>query len=232
MRISQQAVDWLTTTQTASVLHKYDTVWNLINQDKRVISLISSDIPMGAFAWQIDNTVSFSNKIHVQNGTIQIGSRLLDSKDATLWQARPIWHTMHKFQEETSGKFHGLSALLIAIASRNRTLVTYATRTLAGRGRGLTPEGDDVLMGVIYALWSKGFPRGWMRTIAETAIPMTTSLSAEMLRSAAHGNADQPWHWMLDKGDPTAIVEIGDSSGRAAWTGYTATLGILNRQAL
>lgn len=108
---------------------------------------------------------------------------------------------------------------------RDLSEVREAARGLAGRGIGLTPSGDDVLMGVLYALWVWKPERALLEAIVRRAAPRTTTLSAAFLRAAAEGEASYAWH-RLAGGDPGAIVDIlatGHSSGREAWAAFVTT---------
>ena len=67
-------------------------------------------------------------------------------------------------------------------------------RGLVGRGRGLTPSGDDTLCGVLLALRAAADPAARAARRALTAalaplLPRTTALSASLLLAAAEGYA-------------------------------------------
>jgi hypothetical protein len=85
------------------------------------------------------------------------------------------------------------SALVTADISSAQTI----TSQLAGLGQGLTPAGDDFIMGVVLAAWII-HPREVASVLAEEitkiAVPLTTSLSASWLRSAGRGEAGILWH--------------------------------------
>lgn len=85
---------------------------------------------------------------------------------------------------------------------------------LAGRGPGLTPAGDDVLIG--YAAGLGLFAGAWGEAlgIAETAAPLTTALSATLLRHAVRGELPEPAHALIERGDPSPLLDFGHSSGR------------------
>jgi hypothetical protein len=105
-------------------------------------------------------------------------------------------------------------------------------------GNGLTPAGDDFLMGAIYALWALRSPEEahqLANLTVEMAVPLTTSLSGAWLRAAARGEAAQPWHdlvsGLIDGNKATVagavdqILAIGHSSGADALAGFTAVIG-------
>ena len=130
--------------------------------------------------------------------------------------------------------------LFRGIVSDNTQNVLLGASSVAGLGVGLTPSGDDFLIGVIYALWvvfdSEDAAR-WSRTIVESASPHTTMLSAAMLQEASEGNAAEHWHILVDvlaEGDAidveqacSGILSVGHTSGADALTGFLLTLDLL-----
>ena len=90
---------------------------------------------------------------------------------------------------------------------------------LAGRGEGLTPAGDDVLIGYAAGLVLFHGRRAEARGIAETAAPLTTALSVTLLRHAAEGELPEPAHALLELGDAEPLLRFGHSSGRAILAG-------------
>lgn len=81
-----------------------------------------------------------------------------------------------------------------------------AAELLAGLGGGLTPAGDDFLMGAMLWAWLvHPEPRCFGRVLSQTAGPRTTLLSAAWLRAAAEGLCSAPWHRLL-----TALSEGGE----------------------
>jgi hypothetical protein len=70
---------------------------------------------------------------------------------------------------------------------------------LAGLGGGLTPAGDDFLIGAMLAAWlAHPAPEPFGRALAAAAVPRTTTLSAALLRATARGECSAPWHALLD----------------------------------
>src|SRR5690606_7025438 len=71
------------------------------------------------------------------------------------------------------------------------------TSKLAGLGIGLTPAGDDFLMGAIHAAWMihpQEVAKNISKEIANIAVPLTTSLSGAWLKSASKGETGELWH--------------------------------------
>lgn len=130
--------------------------------------------------------------------------------------------------------------LLRSLPAGKRRGVREAAAELAGLGVGLTPSGDDFLVGVMHAQWALGEsgPGGrWTGFLAEAAVPRTTPLSAEWLRAAAEGEAMALWHELfgaLVDDDKRAVrealarlVRVGHSSGSDALAGFVLALGVL-----
>ena len=86
--------------------------------------------------------------------------------------------------------------------------------SLAGRGPGLTPAGDDILAGYAAGLTLFHGLRDEAMAIAGVAGPLTTRLSATLLEHAARGELAEPAHAYLERGDADALDRFGHSSGR------------------
>lgn len=128
--------------------------------------------------------------------------------------------------------------LLQGIERADRTSISKASKGLAGIGPGLTPAGDDFLLGVMHGVWATHPPelaQELCAPVAKAATPRTHTLSAAWLEAAAAGEAGQPWHELilaLGQGDETglraaamAILPTGHTSGSDALGGF---LSILN----
>jgi hypothetical protein len=106
---------------------------------------------------------------------------------------------------------------------------------LLGRGAGLTPDGDDVLAGLLVAASALGDPRlpAWRAaTRAAMATRRTTAVSVGMLHAALDGWAAPPLAEALralcGPDDPTpavdALLAVGSSSGRSLLDGVLYVL--------
>lgn len=133
-----------------------------------------------------------------------------------------------------------VSSLPIASLKSDIAGAKEITSKLAGLGSGLTPAGDDFILGAIYAAWIIHPPETaqiLVEEIANTAAPLTTSLSAAWLRSAGRGEAGNLWHQFFDAlvaagriAHPTysmavqeavdKILAVGETSGADALAGF------------
>jgi Protein of unknown function (DUF2877) len=82
---------------------------------------------------------------------------------------------------------------------------------LAGRGPGLTPLGDDILVGYIAAATLAGKDAS---ELAERSAPRTTALSGTLIRLAARGHLPEVAHRLLEDGDPEPLLDFGSTSGK------------------
>ena len=84
---------------------------------------------------------------------------------------------------------------------------------LAGHGEGLTPAGDDLLLGYIagLVLFRRSFDLA--HHVAEVAARRTTALSATLLRHAAKGEVPEQVHTLLVHGDAGPLAHWGRTSG-------------------
>jgi hypothetical protein len=104
---------------------------------------------------------------------------------------------------------------------------------LAGLGGGLTPAGDDFIVGVLLAGWAGLYGEGRERlgaAIVEAAAPATTLLSAAYLRSAVRGECTAHWHELFNsllrsdaevaRGAIGSLMSVGHTSGADAFAGF------------
>jgi hypothetical protein len=110
--------------------------------------------------------------------------------------------------------------------------VGRAAARLAGLGPGLTPAGDDFLLGLLAWAWlthPSPLAFGWV--VSSAAIPRTTALAGAWLQAAASGHLAAPWHRFLEalaadasgselQADLNAILAHGATSGADALAGF------------
>lgn len=133
--------------------------------------------------------------------------------------------------------WHDLKSGLIG---NDMSVVVSSVHSLAGLGEGLTPAGDDFLLGVIYSMWIMGEARdlSTISLIVSEAKPLTTKLSAAWLSAAGSGEAGIMWHWLMkaiqtgNEKEVTSIASrigrVGHTSGADALSGFIASAKLLS----
>jgi hypothetical protein len=129
----------------------------------------------------------------------------------------------------------GAFDLVQGLKIQDMELGLKGVRLLAGLGGGLTPAGDDFIVGTLLAIWAGLYGSGrdsLAQTIVEAAAPLTTTLSAAYLRAAAQGECISHWHHLfaaLQGSDPEAtriavksLLSIGHTSGADGLAGFLA----------
>lgn len=117
------------------------------------------------------------------------------------------------------------------LQTRNPSQLSSAAGKLAGLGGGVTPSGDDFLMGAVHALWMLLEAEQAARlaeALVETAVPRTNRISQAWLRAAARGEAGYEWHvlvYELSGGGPLReaaawLIRRGHTSGADAMAGF------------
>ncbi len=130
-----------------------------------------------------------------------------------------------------------ISNLSLSLANKDTSAVKDIAAKLAGLGSGLTPSGDDILVGAIYAAWIIHPPKianVLAQEIVDVAAPLTTSLSTAWLMSGGRGEAGILWHELFNvlfSADLPAIglqmtklLSVGHTSGADALTGFLRTI--------
>lgn len=243
-----QVIAWIKNGRPARILHLFDEVVNLVNDLGNVISLSTTAIGPGPFSLIMDDTfptaisqISIEDKIETdsENQSFTIGALQFATSQLPLWNPRPDWELLKRALPMTSISERSLPPevetqlenLLRAYVVGDFAAGRLAVEAMAGLGTGLTPSGDDVLMGTIYALWVWTPNSLWIDLIAGWAEPLTTTLSAAYLRAAFRGEATIHWHNLV-AGEPDAvdqILSIGHSSGREAWAGFSTAYNTILR---
>jgi hypothetical protein len=123
--------------------------------------------------------------------------------------------------------------LVEALASGEAAEAMTSAASLAGLGGGLTPSGDDFIIGAMYALRLYVEPARAdeiSRHLADASGAKTVRISQAWLKAAARGEASLTWHRLcgaLLKGDPAGIessardlLAVGHTSGADALAGF------------
>lgn len=254
---------WLENSHTLRVLHIFDRACNLINEKHEVVSVVTGEIGNGPFNLVVENAILFTRNITLQSpisynvSHLQIDNIIVQTHHAQLWDAHPNWGTFHykrgpilqRVKELAEYPFvpilqffakhphKGTSSLSSSLALADLPSAVHAAKKLAGLGPGLTPSGDDYIMGALYAGWiihPKEIAERIAKEVATETAPLSTSLSGAWLKAAGNGEAGIAWHAFLEAlaaGEPSAveiqfsnILSIGATSGSDAMAGFIDTV--------
>ena len=240
----------------------YSHSCNIIGDDGRIITLALPSIGKGPFSIVIEGENPFTfitTKMCVRSDRhgLAVDNMLFIHLDGVeCWEPR-LFQFPHSFYLKTSivallkdytqwfREANGISidemvkgrlvigakALQDALSNGHSTKKTVSY--LAGLGFGLTPSGDDYLLGVMASLWLTG-NTSRLDEIAETADRKTTSLSANLLNAASKGEFSESWHQLVkgifSQDTKTAqdaifnFAQIGAFSGRDSLAGFATHL--------
>ena len=131
---------------------------------------------------------------------------------------------------DLASAFANISKLQQALRTRDTTRAVEPINELLGLGQGLTPSGDDCVLGVLRAL--NRLPQGdlqeFNQRVIEAAYDKTTLLSANLIECAANEQGDERLMNVVDGiiiGKPSidacveCVLDWGNSSGVDALMG-------------
>jgi len=225
--------------------------FNLVIPRLRKSVEMRSDLDVARQTSEVFSDTHGESAVSIRGNQLTLGSLVIDTSNALLWSPRPAWEMLHANRDNILKQLISLSipncqphlpySLLSTFSSAlvkvdiSSTLKT--TSKLAGLGAGLTPAGDDFLLGAMHAAWII-HPLEQAKVITEviagTAAPLTTSLSAAWLRAAGRGEAGAVWHdffnalLMADSSTVqlriVKLLSIGHTSGADAFAGFIMTI--------
>jgi hypothetical protein len=263
LSLAPDVLNWLALSQHPRILHVFDHACNLLNERREVLSIVTPQIGNGPFNLVVEDAVLFSDslnaksQISIHTDQLRLGDLTINTADANLWSSRPDWDLLHtrradiidqlvklsitNYREAPHSHWGQLSSVLFfnslasSLVSADLPSSLTAAKQLAGLGVGLTPTGDDFILGALLAVWIIHPPEiasVLAEEITNIAAPLTTSLSAVWLRSAGRGEAGILWHKFFDtliftdsEQIQTAtdnILAIGETSGADALAGFVS----------
>lgn len=136
--------------------------------------------------------------------------------------------------------------LLVGLEAGDVERITWGAGRLTGLGPGLTPAGDDFLVGLMAGLraWPALLAADWTveracRLIVQVAANRTTVLSAAWIRHAAAGEFAEPWHDLIRalassdnapiRNAADHVLDTGATSGADAMAGFVAPFLVWHR---
>ena len=244
---------------TGSVVGIYKDFCNILGNDGRMITIAISPIGKSPFSILIEWQYLFTSIIPKMNVRadqygINVGDIIFIRLDnAETWDSKMLQfpHTFGLKASSTELLFDSTQWFeptfknssdkyvidkLISGAKRlqhalvNRHPIKKPVTYLAGLGFGLTPSGDDYLLGVMASLWITKNTH-FLDEIAWLSSQKTTSLSAAYLMAASKGDFSECWHDLARSvlyQDPknlrdsiSKFIQIGASSGQDALAGFS-----------
>jgi hypothetical protein len=197
-------------------------------------------------------------------GHLKIGDLVLDARAARVWRPAPApmpatgvgdLGAVHRLVLRSADRRTGglVPALERALARRDRDRVTRCVASLVGRGPGLTPSGDDALVGLLAALHrlapaGDGSPTApphrlapareraameLLRTAIAAHLHCTADISAHYLRLAVAGHVGERLVALCDALAAAASPDEIETAAAAviatgATSGADALLGVLS----
>lgn len=164
----------------------------------------------------INAPAAYAGEPYLEPGRLRFGPDVLE------WEHAPTWRPP-ALPGGTAGAAERLGALPPTAP------MEVPLEDLLGRGPGLTPSGDDVVLGLLLAEARWGLPRH-EHLVAE-AQRRTTTLSANLIELAARGDADERLlelvDWVAAGGPaPTEFLRWGAHSGEAVLQGVRLALAM------
>jgi hypothetical protein len=253
---------FLTATREGSVLAVFERSAYL-DLGGRVLALTSGPRARGPLAIVVPDAGALrplapGDPVHLESGTLQVGGHRVVLNGADEWdaslpptdladdaaaheasyravlaelRARPPAESMVSLVERALDAIGDVLSGTDDPARLSRTVA----HEIAGRGPGLTPSGDDLLLGITHALtlWPRLAVRvggiAIRQLIADAARPHTTRISAAYLDAAARGLATEPWHDLVRilhcsgpdlQAAARRLLQMGETSGADALTGF------------
>ncbi len=258
LSIAPAARDWLRLSRRVRWLHVFDHACNLMNERGEVLSIVSRYIGDGPFNLVIpadglifSNFLNVGSQITITSDRIILGDIRIDTQNVMLSSPRPDWESLHSHKDRILNQLISspvidydlsipdslLSALFASVSTADAQSSCVAARKLAGLGAGLTPAGDDILLGAVLAarlIHPFKIATLLAEAIANTAAPLTTSLSAAWLMAAGKGDVASSWHQFFDalisedakavQDSVDRILAVGHTSGADALAGFLGSL--------
>jgi hypothetical protein len=125
-----------------------------------------------------------------------------------------------------------VAGLTVALGAGDRSGAAKVAARLIGLGPGLTPSGDDVLVGIEAALHALAHPSAGFLALAMADVDeRTTDVAATLLRHAAAGEFAERLHTLLaallGRDDKTIPAAIDRAVAWGATSGTDCLLGVL-----
>ena len=232
-----------------------DELWTVVargGHDAALTVRLSGVIVPGDLGLRIHDPVC------VRSRHVRVGAAVIDARTAVRWMPQMYDVDLYGLGERVAeleaaarhvawaGSWPFAAAVVEALASGDRSDLDDAVRRTTGRGPGLTPAGDDVLVGVLAVLTAPGVAADCepvaarLRAALAPALPTTTEISRALLGQASDGHVSRPV-WELARtvlsGSAAAasaqaradVLSTGATSGGDTCVGLVAACRLLSR---
>jgi hypothetical protein len=196
--------------------------------------------------------------VYVRSRHIRAGAAVIDARTAVRWVPRGYDADLSGLSGRVAelgaaarhvawaGSWPLAGAVTDALAAGCRAGLHDAVRRATGRGPGLTPSGDDVLVGVLAVLTAPAVAArcaplaARLRAALAPALPTTTEISRALLSQASHGHVSRPvWELasaLLSGGAAASftqaradVLSTGATSGGDTCAGLAGACQLLSR---
>jgi Protein of unknown function (DUF2877) len=244
------------------IVSRFERACNLMDREGRIIALTGPSSGKGPFCIVLHAAGDLFDHLQprqcasIDAHSIVLGDCCIPLCDAPVWDATlppigrplrlrpPLAALLHPYTawppswsrrsvDVTTARVLAQGAHSLMAAIERRIGLAAAAQQLAGLGPGLTPAGDDYVLGVMAALWLLG-ERDPLPAVAAACATRTTLLSDAFLRAAAQGQFMEGWHHLahaLDRQDEPGsrravrqIAAFGATSGRDSLAGFARVL--------
>lgn len=245
------------------VVSRFPRACNLMDTEGRVITLALPSVGNGPFFVVLDAAEGLFKKlqphqpIYIDSEQITLGPWCMSLRTAHVWDStlptcgpafclsRAIAGILQPYTDwpqssvsdtpvtRSTARLLAQGARALMGAVERKTGIAEAVQQLAGLGSGLTPAGDDCVLGVMAALWLLGQPE-LLPAMAQAIATRTTTLSGAFLTAAAEGQFIEAWHGLAHalncQDEPRTrrglrrLAALGASSGRDTLAGFATIL--------
>lgn len=234
-----------------SILSSHHHACNLLAGDGTIIALVDEMHGNGPFHIVVPHArfdrSALDAFVRWQEGQITLADRTIDLRMARPWNPRPPFLLRLPTQVQlkpyrvqvtlrsslysgptaiTTRAQQGIVYMRQGVLKSDTQLLHQGVEALAGLGPGLTPAGDDFLLGFMVALSvNRNNPPGLHQQralIAQSAAKATTPLSATWLHHAGQGHVGMRWHELVHALNNETEVQIGQTIKSIINTGATS----------
>lgn len=249
------------TNLSVTCLSRHDHACNFQTATGVIIALVTSQYGNGPFhivlPHPLPSLLTSSNDLCAQwrQGTLYIGPLQVAVQQAAVWS--PDLPALHPISPDALLWLHepttqyspsplhigvgalgeraqqGVAAIQIGFTQGDFDQVRTGVTRLAGLGPGLTPAGDDFLVGLLAAFHAcrlrlQEDQPNVCRLIAQIAAAQTTQLSAQWLRCAGQGHFGEAWHTLMNALNRNDRLTITTAAHRILTTGATSGVDAMN----